>query len=125
MQSPITVTLAPEPTRVRMLATHQHQDILKAVLAPASSIHPRAAATLLQGLSLWYQQTLCVVVCADESADSFALDLCDGLGLGSRQPHFEVGIAAALRPRPRRRALAGLGSFRDLRQLSLSTEWSR
>lgn len=125
MSNPITVTIAPERTRVRILATHNDQDILKAVLAPASSTHPRAAATLLEGLSLWYQQTLSVVLCADDSGDSFAMGLYDGLGFGSRQLHFEVGIAAALRRRPRGRTLAGLGSFRDLRQLSLSTEWSR
>lgn len=124
MSNPITVTIAPEPTRVRILATQSERDILKAVLAPASSIHPRAAATLLEGLSLWYHQTLSVVLCADDSADSYGMGLCDALGFGSRQLHFELGIAAAPRRRPRR-AIAGLGDFRDLRQLSFSTEWSR
>jgi len=38
--------------------------------------------------------------------------------------HFEVGIAAPVRRRSRR-PIAGLGDFRDLRQLSFSTEWDR
>jgi hypothetical protein len=124
MPSPITVTIAPEPTRVRILATRSDQDILKAVLAPAATIHPRAAATLLEGLALWYQQSLSVVLCADESADSCAMGLCDGLGFGRSQVHFQVGIAAPVRRRSRR-SIAGLGDFRDLRQLSFSTEWDR
>lgn len=124
MPHPITVTIAPEPTRVRILATQGELDILKAVLAPAASTHPRAAATLLEGLSLWYHQTLSVVLCADGSADSFGMGLCDALGFGSRQLHYDVGIAAAPRRRSRRQ-LSGLGDFRDLRQLSFSTEWSR
>ncbi len=124
MPSPITVTIAPEPTRVRILATHCERDILKAVLAPATDLHPRAAATLLEGLSLWYQQTLSVVLCAEESGGSYAMGLCDGLGFGQRRVHFDVGIAAPLRRRSRG-AILGLGDFRDLRQLSLSSEWSR
>ena len=124
MPSPITVTIAAEPTRVRMLARQSERDILKAVLAPAATMHPRAATTLLEGLSLCYQQTLSVVLCVDESADSCALGLCDALGFGQRQLHFDVGIAAPLRRRSRR-AIQGLGDFRDLRQLSLSTEWTR
>jgi hypothetical protein len=124
MPSPITVTIAPESTRVRILATQGEHDILKAVLAPAASMHPRAAATLLEGLSLWYHQPLSVVLCADDSADSFGMGLCDALGFGSRQLHYEVGIAAAPRRRARR-AISGLGDFRDLRQMSFSTEWSR
>jgi len=122
--SPITVTISPEPTRVRILATQCERDILKAVLAPASRIHPRAAATLLEGLALWYEQTLSVVLCADDSAGSYGMGLCDALGFGRSQLHFEVGIAVLPRRRSQR-AISGLGDFRDLRQLSLSTEWSR
>jgi hypothetical protein len=125
MQHPITVTIAPETTRVRILATQDGEDILKAVLGPASSIHPRAAATLLEGLALWYRQSLSVVLCVDGSDDSSALGLYDGLGYGSRQLHYEVGVAARTRRPRRRRPLDGLGDFRDLRQMSLSSEWSR
>lgn len=111
--------------RVRILATQSDNDILKAVLAPATQTHPRAAATLLEGLALWYQQTLSVVLCADDAGDSSALGLCDRLGFGSQQLHYDVGIATPVRRRRRRCPLGGLGDFRDLRQLSLSTEWYR
>lgn len=123
MTHPITVTIAPDPARVRLLATRGSNDILKAVLAPATNTHPRAAATLLEGLALWYQQTLSVVLCADDAGDSSALGLCDRLGFGSRQLHYDIGIATPIRRR--RPPLGGFGDFRDLRQLSLSTEWCR
>jgi hypothetical protein len=117
MLDKITVTIAPERQRVRMLARTSTEDVLKAVLGPAQSTHPRAAATLLEGLSLWYQQALSVVLVAAEPSDGSTLGLCDGLGLGQRSVHYDVGIAAAL-GRGRRRTIGGLGDFRDLRQLS-------
>ena len=125
MNCPVTVTIAPEPTRVRILATQDRHDILKAVLAPTTMAHPRAAATLLEGLSLWYQQTLAVVLCADDRLPSFASGLCDELGFGTRQLHFEVGIAEHARCRGRGRAHGGLGDFRDLRQFSVGSGWLR
>ncbi|MBM4185619.1 MAG: hypothetical protein FJ207_15600 [Gemmatimonadetes bacterium] len=113
----ITVTLAPEAERVRMLAAGREGEILRAVLGPAAAAHPRAAATLLEGLALWHQRTLSVVLCADDSDDGSAMGLYDALGCGTRALHYEVGVA--LRgPRPRR-SRGGLGDFRDLRQLSL------
>lgn len=53
----ITVTIAPEPDRVRILATTPTHDLLKAVLGPPEQAHPRAAATLLEGISLWYERS--------------------------------------------------------------------
>lgn len=51
----IQVMIAPEPERVRMLVTSEGKDLLKAVLGPARRCHPRAAATMLEGLALWHQ----------------------------------------------------------------------
>jgi hypothetical protein len=119
MLDKIVVTMAPERDRVRILARAGAQDLLKAVLGPAESTHPRAAATLLEGLSLWHQQALSVVLVAADPSDGSALRLCDGLGFGQRSVHFEVGIATRDRRARRRRVLSGLGDFRDLRQLSL------
>lgn len=117
MLDKITVTLAPERHRVRILARTAREDILKAVLGPAESTHPRAAATLLEGLSLWHQQSLSVVLVAAEPSDGPALRLCDGLGFGLPSVHYEVGIASP-QSRARKKPLPGLGDFRDLRQLS-------
>ena len=64
---PIAVTIAPEPDRVRILATTPTHNLLKAVLGPPEQAHPRAAATLLEGISLWYQRPLSVVLSADGS----------------------------------------------------------
>lgn len=118
MTEPITVTIAPERGRVRMLARCGPHDVLKAVLGPFAASHPRAATTLLEGLSLWHQQRLAVVLCADDEFDGSALDLCDGLGYGRASLHYDVGLAFHGRRQSRRR-IRGLGDFSDLRQLSL------
>lgn len=119
MSNAITVTIAPEPDRVRILATTPTHDVLKGTLGPTSRAHPRAAATLLEGIALWHQQRLSVVLSADDLDDGRALGLCDALGFG-RSLHYEVGIALAedRRTRRRRRELRGIGDFRDLRQLA-------
>jgi hypothetical protein len=115
----IQVTIAPEPERVRMLATGEEGDLLKAVLGPARGCHPRAAATMLEGLALWHQRPLSVVLCADDSGHSSALDLYDALGVGVQTLHYEVAVAFHPSGHRRRRSLRGLGDFRDLRQLAL------
>jgi hypothetical protein len=111
----ITVVMAPEPCRVRLLARRGRHDLMKAVLGPAEEAHPRAAATLLEGLALWHQQRLDVVLCADEPSDGCALGLCNALGFGEPNVHYEVGVA----PRGPRRTIVGVGDFDDLRQLDL------
>ena len=119
MSDTITVTIAPELDRVRILATTPTHDVLKAVLGPVRAAHPRAAATLLEGIALWHQRPLSVVLSADASDDGSALGLCDALGFG-RTLHYEVAVAMTEgRGRRRRRDLRGLGDFRDLRQLAL------
>lgn len=121
MHDPIIVTISPEPDRVRLLATTPTQDVLKAVLGPANRAHPRAAATLLEGLALWHQRPVSVVLSANDLDDGSALGLCDALGYG-RTLHYEVGIAfpeGRGRGRRRRHDLRGLGDFRDMRQLAL------
>lgn len=91
---------------------------LRAVLGPAHGTHPRAAATLLEGLALWHQQPLAVALCVDDSEMSSAVHLYDALGEGARNVHFDVGIVALDR-RGRGRRLSCLGRFGDLRQLTL------
>jgi hypothetical protein len=104
-----------------LLATTPTHDLLQAILGPIHMAHPRAAATLLEGLALWHQRPLSVVLSADDADDGSALGLCDALGYG-RTLHYEVGLAfpdRVARGRRRRRELRGLGSFRDMRDLAL------
>jgi hypothetical protein len=121
------VRLSAEPTRTRLLMTQGPRDIGKVILPRAPSAHPRAASTLLEGLSLFLGERLSVVLCVDErSTSSCELGLLDGLGFGERSVFYEVGIAARESRADRRaaRALRLAGSdFRDLRQLSW--EWTR
>jgi hypothetical protein len=78
---------------------------------------------MLEGLALWYQCPLSVVLCVDETDPSSASDLYDGLGLGldlsASRLHYEVGVAVHRRPVRRRERLIGLGDFRDLRPMRL------
>lgn len=105
--------IKPTPSATRLLATHGEDEILRAALPFRLDQHPRAAPTLLEGLSLWLQRPLCVVLCADAQGASSALGLCDGFGIGQRTMHYEVEVVD---PTRRRR---GLGSFGDLRRLDL------
>lgn len=122
------VRLSAEPTRTRVLITRGAMDIGKAVLPPSSSAHPRAMAMLLEGLSLFMNERLCVVLCVDEqSASSSSLGLLDALGYGEQSLFYEVAVAARVSRRDQRRAERALplpgGDFRDLRQLNW--EWAR
>ena len=103
----------PTPAATRLYLSHAEREVMRAILPPPTAAHPRAAATLSEGLSLWLQRPLSIVLCADAEGASSALGLCDGLGFGVTTAHFEVEVVD---PARRRR---GLGSFRDLRQLEL------
>ena len=120
--NPIWVTVAPEPTRVRLLATTPEGELMRAVLGPTSRMHPRAATTLLEGLALWQQLALSVVLYADVSADGCAMGLLDALGGGIRTLHYEVEVALRDARRPGR--LGGVGNFRDLQQLARAGQGS-
>ena len=114
----VTVTLAPSARATRLLVMEGRDERLKAVLGPAQAAHPRAASTLLEGLALWMQRPLGVVLYVDEKDSSSAIHLYDELGTGERNVHYEVAIVPrACRGRGGRISLAG--RFADLRQLGL------
>ena len=82
--------------------------------------------TLLEGLSLFVGERLCVVLCVDDrSSSSASLGLLDALGMGERNVFYDVGVATRLPRRERRRAAEAVrlqgADFRDLRQLGW--EW--
>jgi hypothetical protein len=117
------VRLSAEPTQTRLLMTQGPKDIGRVILprSPVSA-HPRAAATLLEGLSLFLGERLSVVLCVDECSTSCELALLDGLGFGERSIFYEVGIAARMSRADHRGARALRlpdSDFRDLRRLTL------
>ena len=103
----------PSPETTRLYLAWGETEMLRAALPPPGAQHPSAAPTLLEGLSLWLQRPLSVVLCADAEETSSALGLCDGFGVGRETLHYEVEVVDP------KRARRGLGPFSDLRQLSL------
>jgi hypothetical protein len=105
-----------KPTRetTRLYLTVGGNELLRAVLPPsAACMHPRSAPTLLEGLALWLQRPLSVVLYAADGDASSALGLSDGFGFGYQTVHYEVEVVDPTCRRQR------LGSFADLRQLQM------
>jgi hypothetical protein len=114
----ITVTMQPLPRETRLLVMAGRHEVMRAILGPATATHPRAAATLLEGLSLWHQRPVSVVLYADDEVSSSATRMLDELGYGARTVHYEVEVAFR-GERRRGRRIQGFGNFGDLRQLCL------
>jgi hypothetical protein len=111
----LTAVIRPDLCRTRLLVRYGREEVLKALLAPATQVHRGAAPTLLEGLALWFQQPLGVVLAVDEVRDGAVLGLCDDLGFGARTLHYAVEV----RRRASRQGAArldGLGDFRELRR---------
>ena len=114
----LRITLKPELHETRVLMTRGVDEVFKAVLPPPSQMHCRAASTLVEGIALWYQRKVSVVLYADVSEERFAMALCDGLGFGLTNVHYEVDVVTPGNQR-RGRRIPGLGKFGELRQLCL------
>lgn len=112
------VTMEPLAGETRVLVMQGGDERMRAILGPTTASHPRAVATLLEGLALWHQQALSVVLCADVEDCWSATRMLDGLGFGARSVHYEVEVAL-LAHRRRGRRLRGFGNFAHLRQLCL------
>ena len=98
--------------KTRILLQRGSMELLRAALPPPGVAHPRAAATLLEGLSLFVGKPIEVALCADAAGYSSALGLCDGFGFGNDCAHYHVEVIETGRR-------AGMGSFRDLRQMTI------
>jgi hypothetical protein len=114
----LIVTMDPLRGETRLLAMAGKDEVMRAVLGPTTASHPRAASTLMEGLALWHQQAVSVVLCADVEECSSATRMLDGLGLGVKTVHYDVEVAFRAHRR-RGRRIHGLGHFGDLRQLCL------
>jgi hypothetical protein len=120
--SQYTVMLSSSASRTRLLLLDGQDELLRAVLPPGRLLRQRrAASTLLEGLSLWLDARLSVVLSADEAEASYYFDLVGDLGQPVRGVYFEVRMVER-RARRRPRRLGGVSDFADLRQLSLLAE---
>jgi hypothetical protein len=78
----------------------------------------RAVTTLLQGLSLWLDERLCVALSAAWSESYFRCDLTDEMGVGARSVFYVVEVVGQ-QGHQRGARIRGLGEFQAVRQLSL------
>jgi hypothetical protein len=114
------VILSPSSKWTRVLVTHGPDEVLKAILPPPSQTrHERAPSTFLEALSLWFDQTLPVVLSVDAREASFCLGLADEMGIGERTVFYRVEVVVRGGHRRRGGRIRGVGEFADLRQLRL------
>ena len=117
--SEYTVTMSLSGVRSRILLMAGTDEVLRAVLPAHRQVrHPQAVLSFVEALALWLDQRLRVVVSAGEVDATSLFGLTDDFGSPRRGVYYEVEV---VEPKPRRRGrrLAGVGEFRDLRQLSL------
>lgn len=113
------IRIAADRQQTRILVTWMGTDVGKLILPGVQDKHPRAMATLLEGISMCLGERVRVVLSVDEQSSIFGLEgVLDGLGFGQRSVFFDVGIAGRLRKGSARKILLR-GDFRDLRQLGL------
>ena len=112
------VTLA-AAAGTRVLVKVGEDEVLRARLPHLDQVrNERAVRTLLEGLSLWLDRRLCVVLSADGWENYSRLELTDELGVGARSVHYAVEVVER-RHRHRGARLRGLGDFRQVHQLAL------
>jgi hypothetical protein len=117
MEPPVLV-LKQTPTRTRILLMEGPDELLRAILPGSrAGLHNEAARMLLEGLALWLDRRLHVVLSADDLETSSCLGLTDAFGLGHRNLFFTVEVLD--RPASHRlgRRIRGLGNFGELRKL--------
>jgi hypothetical protein len=88
----ITVVICPEPERTRVLVKTDSTELLRAQLPVSPMQEPRALPTLLEGLSLAFEQRLSVVLVVDEAGDSCCGATYAGL-VETRPLFYDVSIA--------------------------------
>ena len=112
MKSWVLVTATSK--RTRLVVTMGEKVVLRASLPPLSTVrNARAATTLLEALSLWADERLCVALCAENLDTCFRCDLADEMGLGARSVYYAVELVKH-EPRRRSRRSADAGKPRQL-----------
>jgi hypothetical protein len=115
-----TVVLIPSAARTRVLVTAGPDELMRAILpSPSQQQYERATITFLEGLALWLNTKLHVVLSVDAKEAGCCLGLTDELGVGVRSLFFEVEVRDRRARRGRGQRIRGIGDFSDARQLRL------
>lgn len=112
-----TAVIIPTTTQTNVLVSHGPHVLVRALLpAPSRARHERAATTFLEGVSLWLDARLRVVLCVDAQAAGFCLGLTDEMGRAIPSVFYEVEVRGpGVRDRHEQR-IRGIGDFAELRQ---------
>lgn len=98
------VALNSTSKRTRVVVTLGDVVVLRANLPPLATVrHTMAARTLLEALSLWTDERLCVALSAERQDDCFRFELADEMGVGARSVYYAVEL---VKHAPRRRRAA-------------------
>ena len=117
------VVISPSTTRTRVLVTDGVDELLRAVLpSPSQLQYERATITFLEGLALWLNAKLHVVLSVDAKEAGCCLGLTDELGVGVHSLFFDVEVHDRSGRRRRAQRLRGVAEFGDLRQLRLAVD---
>ena len=109
----ITTIVAPNSHQIRLLTTINDTEVLKAALPHYPEMDLRALPRILEGLALWTQRRVSVVLVADEAAGSSCGAIFEALDVTSTL-HYEVGVAVKERRSRTRQTIGGVANFRDL-----------
>ena len=107
---PLHVTLTSDPSAIRLLATWEADDCLRAAL-PNPPCDPLAPTALLEALARWVGVPAHAAIAVDaQGREGSALDLWGGVLLPDDTAHVRFRLVADRRPF----RLRGPGNFADL-----------
>ncbi len=87
------VTRSTKGAQTRLLLTEGPDELMRANLPPPSCVYyERTVAIFLEGLSMWLDHKLHVVLSVDAREASYCLGLTDNLGVGERHVFFDVDV---------------------------------
>ena len=94
------VALNATSKRTRVVVTLGDVVVLRASLPPLATVrHTTAVTTLLEALSLWADERLCVALSAGSLDDCFRCGLADEMGVGARSVYYAVELVKRARRR--------------------------